>query len=529
MKAGQSALSTTIEEDLVAQPVVKAFNLASVLGPRFRAQSERLRQRSVKANFLTYLMERTPNIGIMVFNLLVIGVGSYLTFHGRMSIGSLVSFQALLLTLAQSVYGITWVIPHFVQAAAGMQRIDELLSERAQIEDAPKATTLPRRARSIRFDDVSFAYVPGETHLASIDLEIFAGDMVAFVGASGSGKSTALRLLLRFYDPVSGTVCFDGRDLRMVTQESLHRQTGVVFQESFLFDTNIRENIRFGRTSATDAEVEQAAKLADMHDVVLAMPHGYDTMVGERGSRLSGGQRQRVAIARALLRDPALLVLDEATSGLDPASEASINHTVDRLRTGRTIISVTHRLATATTADRIVVFANGRVTETGTHAELFAKHGAYRKLWDKQSGFTLSSDGDRAFVAVDRLRTLPILSDLDREILDELPRFFGTEHYEAGRDVIQQGDHGDRFYIIARGRVAVSKTDAAGHTEEIATLTDGDHFGEIALLRQEPRNATVRALMPSVLLSLSRSHFLRLVERTPTMKMRLDAAIAQRV
>jgi ATP-binding cassette subfamily B protein len=223
-----------------------------------------------------------------------------------------------------------------------------------------------------------------------------------------------------------------------------------------------------------------------------------------------------------------VLLLDEATSALDPAAEASINDTVERLRAHRTIVMVTHRLSSARSADRIVVFASGRVAEVGTHAELMAKGGAYRALWDKQSGVSLLHGGDQAVVASDRLRALPLFADLDAATLTELATYFGTEHYAEGRDVLQQGDHGDRFYIVARGRLLVTKHDAAGEAVEVATLTDGDHFGEIALLRDDRRNATVRTLSPSVLLSLSRTHFMRLIQREPALRARVEADLIAR-
>lgn len=528
LKARQSALATMIQQDLDAQPVIKAFGLTSVLEPKFRTAAEKLRRTGVRANFVAYLMERTPNIGLMFFNVLVIAAGSYLAFRGRLSIGSLVTFQALLMNLSMSVYGITTTMPLFVQGAAGLQRIDELLADQSTIADAPNATALPRLQHSIRFDRVSFAYRYGETFLQSVDVEVPAGAITAFVGASGSGKSTALNLLPRFYDPTAGAVRFDGRDIRTVTQESLRSHLGIVFQESFLFDTTIRENIRYGRLDATDADVEAAARLAEVHDVILTLPRGYDTAVGPRGSALSGGQRQRIAIARALLRDPSVLLLDEATSALDPGAEASINSTVERLRGRRTIVMVTHRLSSVRTADRIVVFDNGRVAEVGTHRELVARDGPYRTLWEKQSGLSLLDGGDQAVIDVERLRALPLFSDLDASMLAELTTYFGTEHYAAGRDVIQQGDHGDRFYIIVRGRLLVTKHDESGEAMEVATLTDGDHFGEIALLRDERRNATVRTLTPSVLLSLSRTHFVRLVQRVPALRARVEADLIVR-
>jgi ATP-binding cassette subfamily B protein len=389
VKARQSVLATMIHEDVAAQPVVKAFGLAPALEPRFRTATEKLRKASVRANFVSYLMERTPNIGLLFFNLLVIAIGSYLAFRGRLTIGSLVTFQALLMNLSASVYGITSMLSHFVQGTAGLQRIEELLADDAIVNDAPGAGPLPRLRNSIQYDHVSFGYRYGESLLQSLDLVVAAGTITAFVGASGSGKSTALNLLSRFYDPTAGAVRFDGHDARTITQESLRAQTGVVFQDSFLFNTTVRENIRYGRLGASDTEVEAAAELAEVHQAILDLPRGYDTMAGAGGSSLSGGQRQRIAIARALLRDPAVLLLDEATSALDPVTEAAVTTTLDRLRGDRTIVMVTHRLASARIADRIVVFAKGRVVETGTHAELLARDGAYRGLWDKRNDESL--------------------------------------------------------------------------------------------------------------------------------------------
>ena len=207
---------------------------------------------------------------------------------------------------------------------------------------------------------------------------------VAFVGASGSGKSTVLSLLLRFYDPTEGAVLVDGRDLRQVTQESLRSQIGMVFQESFLFNASILENIRVGWAEATSEQVMEAARDAEIHDFIVSLPRGYHTIVGERGSQLSGGQRQRLAIARALVRDPAILVLDEATSALDYSTEAALNETMLKVAQNRTVITVTHRLSSVVNADHIVVLKEGRLVEEGRHAELLQKDGVYTDLWRRQ-------------------------------------------------------------------------------------------------------------------------------------------------
>jgi ATP-binding cassette subfamily B protein len=347
---------------------------------------------------------------------------------------------------------------------------------------------------------------------------------VALVGPSGSGKSTALALLMRFHDPDAGAVRIDGHDLRDLTQASVRAQSGVVLQEHGLFDLRLRENIRLGRPGASDEALEAAARAAGVDEVARRLPEGYDTMLGERGGQLSGGQRQRVAIARALLRDPAILLLDEATSALDAATEAAINETLYALGRSRTVIAVTHRLASAAHADSIVVLDDGRVVDRGTYAELLACEGRYRELWTKQSGFVLSPDGERAEVAPARLRRLPILQHLDPALLGEPSRLFVTAHHPDGRTVVHEGDPGDRFYLVARGRLEVTQATAGGGSRRLGVLEDGDHFGEVALLHNTTRTATVRTLTPCVCLSLAREPFAHLLARAPHVRAGLERA-----
>jgi len=251
----------------------------------------------------------------------------------------------------------------------------------------------------------------------------------------------------------------------------------------------------------------------------MAMPKGYDSPVGERGSLLSGGQKQRLAIARALLRNPRILFLDEATSALDPGTEIAINATLERLAKGRTVLTVTHRLASTTTCDRVFVMNKGQLAEHGTHAELLARNGIFASLWRKQEGIHTSDDGTRADITVARLKQFNILSKLSDAMLQDLATTqFVTENLPAGRDVVVEGDHGDKFYIIARGRVEILKRDALGNNQRVRILEDGDNFGELALLRDVPRNATIRTLVPCIFLSLQRNHFQNLLDASPEVR-----------
>ena len=507
-KDAQAEVLNTVEENISAQTIIKAFNLKHLLVNKFQDQVSGLSRIAVRANFLNFMMERTPGIGILVFHIIVICAGTVLAFQGLLSIGALVSFNAIFVIVSKSVYDVTSVLPQLMHAAAGMERIDRILREEVFIQDDPDASALPRLTREIAFRDVNFGYTLEQPILKNVNILIRRGSSVAFVGSSGSGKSTAINLLMRFYDPGSGAITFDGIDIREVAQNSLRARMGVVLQENFLFNTSIRENIKYGKPDAGDVDVETSARAAEIRDMIANMPGGYGTLVGERGSRLSGGQRQRVAIARILIRNPEILVLDEATSALDPAAESAINATLRRIGRDRTVISVTHRLSSVTRADQIYVFDDGHIVEQGRHEELLNQKGYYSALWQKQSGFLLTGDGEEAEVTVERLKMIPILEGLDDELLTDISRLFITERYSPGHTVVHEGDQGDKFYIIVRGRVEVTKIVADGSTQTVNVLEDGDHFGEIALLKSIPRIATVTTTISTVFLTLQRDLFL---------------------
>ena len=385
LKQDQGQLASTVHEYVRAQPVVKVFGLQNSVLARFKDELAGIARSTVRANFLALLVGTTSSLGVLLVQLLALGAGALLALHGHLTVGALVAFMSLLSSVNKDAYNLTKkVVPSLITATGGLQRIEDLLCQRPRIIDARRAQSLPRLAKEIRFEDVSFSYTGEQLHLNHVSLTILAGEMVAFVGPSGAGKSTILSLLARFYDVAAGAVTIDGHDLRRVTQESLRAQMGFVFQDTFLFNATIRDNIRMGKLDATDAEVEAAARAAEIHDPIMKLPRGYDTPTGELGALLSGGQRQRIAIARAIVRDPAMLILDEATSALDPATETAIMATLRRLARHRTVVAVTHRLAAIHSADRIFVVDSGCVVEDGQHDELLQRRGLYHELWRNQ-------------------------------------------------------------------------------------------------------------------------------------------------
>jgi ATP-binding cassette subfamily B protein/subfamily B ATP-binding cassette protein MsbA len=270
-------------------------------------------------------------------------------------------------------------------ALASGERVFEVLDAEPDVIDRPGAATLSLAAGRIRFEAVSFAYRPDVPVLHDLDFGAEPGEKIALVGPSGAGKSTVIKLLLRYYDVGAGRILLDGRDIRDVTLASLRDQIGIVAQDPFLFNGTVRENLHFGRLDATAAEVEAAARAAHAHEFIAAMPEGYDTRIGERGVKLSGGQKQRVAIARALLKDPPIIILDEATSNVDSETEAKIHDALERLIKGRTTLIIAHRLSTLRSVDRLIVLDHGRIVETGRHDELLARGGLYAALYDAQA------------------------------------------------------------------------------------------------------------------------------------------------
>ena len=308
---------------------------------------------------------------------------------GRISVGGFVAVNAYIMQVMMPLNFLGFVYREIRQALVDMSEMFSLLEQPPEVQDKPGAPPLHVAGGRIEFRDVHFAYDPERAILKGVDLAVEPGQTLAIVGPSGSGKSTIGRLLFRFYDVSAGAVLIDGQDISDVSQNSLHNAIGVVPQDTVLFNDTIYYNIAYGRDAATRAEIEQAAKAAQIHDFVQSLPNGYDTMVGERGLKLSGGEKQRVGIARSLLKNPPILLLDEATSALDTQTEYEIQESLIQMGQGRTVMIIAHRLSTVVHADRIVVLEQGQIVESGSHDELLAQEGRYSHLWHLQ----LSEEG----------------------------------------------------------------------------------------------------------------------------------------
>ena len=307
-------------------------------------------------------------------------LGTWLHVRGEATVGEIVSFMGFATLLIARLEGAVAFVSHMVMQAPSLDQFFKVLDARSSVPEKPEAATLGRVQGTVRFERVAFAYPGGPRILDGIEFEAVAGRSIALVGQTGAGKSTAMALLQRLWDPVDGRITLDGQDLRDVTLESLRRNVGVVFQEALLFNRSIRDNLLVGRPDATQEDIERACRMAEAHDFITRKPQGYDTMVGERGSALSGGQRQRLAIARALLKDPPVLILDEATSALDAATEARVQKALKALMAGRTTFIIAHRLSTVRDADEILVFEGGQVMERGDFAALVRQDGRFAEL-----------------------------------------------------------------------------------------------------------------------------------------------------
>ncbi len=387
-------LNGQLSNNLSGIATIKSFTAESHEVKRIAGDSQAYQSANISAILLSSAFSPLIRMAIVAGFIAILVFGGQLALAGTLNVGlySILIFSTQRLLWPLTSLGETF--DGYQRAMASTTRILDLLDTVPQIEDGETALVTPEVAGEVRFDDVRFSYSNGAEILKGLSLHIPAGDTAAIVGSTGAGKSTIIKLLLRFYDTTAGTVSLDGHDLRKLKMADLRNAIGLVSQDVFLFHGTVRENIAYGTFDATHEEIVEAAKIAEAHDFILALPQGYDTIVGERGQKLSGGQRQRISIARAILKNPPVLILDEATSSVDNETEAAIQRSLEKIAVGRTTIVIAHRLSTVRNADRIFVLENGTLKEQGRHEELSEGDGIYATLWRVQMGDKLPAAGD---------------------------------------------------------------------------------------------------------------------------------------
>ncbi|MGC9356611.1 MAG: ABC transporter ATP-binding protein [Anaerolineae bacterium] len=387
-------INARLQDNLAGIRVIQAFEQEERELHAFRAVSERYYDERVRAIWKWSIFFPALHFLSAVGGALTLGFGARLVILETLSLGTLVAFLTYITSFYEPLRRLTEIDNTFQQAIAAGERIFELLDEHPEIEDATGAKVLEEVEGEVRFEDVHFRYGKGDEVLHDIEFHMAPGEVVALVGPSGAGKTSIANLLCRFYDPGHGRILLDGHDLREVEVQSLRQHIAVVLQDTFLFNTTVRENICYGNPDATDEEVMAAAKTAYAHEFILQLPEGYGTEIGERGVRLSGGQKQRLALARAILTDPRILILDEATSSVDAEAEYLIQQALEEVLRGRTALVIAHRLSTIRGADKIIALEKGHIREVGDHRELLAREGLYSQLYQRQ--LELAEEGGSA-------------------------------------------------------------------------------------------------------------------------------------
>ena len=381
-------INARLQDNLSGIKVIQAFAQEEREKERFSYDSRSYFNAQVQGIRQWAVFFPSMDLVSQVSRVILLGVGAVMVIRGTLSLGSLVAFISYLTFLFDPLRRLVEIDNVFQGAIAAGERIIELLDQKAEVQEVPDAVDLPPLKGKVDFEGVSFAYQSGEEVLHEVSFTIQPGETVALVGPSGAGKTSIANLLCRFYDPQGGTVRVDGHDLQTVAMDSLRSQIAVVLQDTFLFNTSVRENLSYGNPKADEQEIIQAATAAYANDFIQELPEGYDTQIGERGVRLSGGQKQRLALARAILIDPAILILDEATSSVDAEAEYLIQQALEYVLKGRTALVIAHRLSTIRNADKIIALDNGRIVEVGSHQELMRRNGLYSQLYQRQMQLT---------------------------------------------------------------------------------------------------------------------------------------------
>ena len=384
-------INQEIESSLSGVRTAKAFANEAVESRRFNDANEIYKTSKREFHKAMGMFHSSTEFFLCSLNVIIIGIGGYYVMRGQMDYRDLLTFTLYISSFVGPMRKLSGFSEMFANGFAGLQRFVDVMRTEPTVQDAPDAVPLENARGSICVQDVSFAYDGDLAVLHNVSLEVIPGETIAIVGPSGGGKSTLCQLIPRFYDVSSGSITIDGRDVRKLTQKSIHENIGIVQQDVFLFADTIFENIRYGKPDATMEEVIEAAKRAEIYEDILAMPEGFNTYVGERGALLSGGQKQRIAIARIFLKNPPILILDEATSALDSVTEAKIQRAFDNLAVGRTTLIIAHRLSTIRNANRIVSIADGLITECGSHEELVNTDGVYAQLYRTQNALALEA------------------------------------------------------------------------------------------------------------------------------------------
>ncbi|MFZ4617335.1 MAG: ATP-binding cassette domain-containing protein, partial [Rectinemataceae bacterium] len=515
---GQAAAA--LEESFRSLPLAKVGRLGPGEASAFSARLSRLADTGRSFFFMSNLNRRAPNLSVHFLQVALLLFGGWLVIQGQLQVGQLIAANLLFGNVVMAVLDFSLVMGPLVQAGLAYGRIGEKLAElTASREVASGADSGDREAEEgpdgdkvVSIRNMRFAWPGGKLVIDGLSLDLRRGTRTAIVGESGCGKSTLASIILGLYRPVSGSVW---------REPGL---PGVVFQDNPIFDRSLRENILLGADPGPgDNHLLDAIENSGLRSWIEGLKDGLETEAGEAGGFLSGGQRQRLALARALVLRPSLLVLDEATSAMDPLTEAAVNEALRKLGAMLTILHITHRLAGIADYDRIVLIAGGKIVEAGTHAELLAiEKGRYAAMWQRQSGLIVSG-GDSARITESSLGTFPLFAASAPATLTSLCSAFVSESADAGSTIIRQGTPGSRFYIVARGRVEVGIRGLPGQKDEVivANLGDGDFFGEMSLLDAVLTAASVRAVEDCVLLALEKDVFLKILES--------DQALAERV
>ena len=389
VKQNMAGINGQLESSISGMRTAKAVANEDQENEKFRTSNDQFKGAKRGYYKAMAIYNAGLEFALPVMNVLTIAAGGYFIMKGQMDYIDLVTFALYISTFLTPVRKLAAFVEQFLNGMAGFKRFVELMRVQPEVADAPGAKVMPAAKGDIDIDDVSFSYDGGETVLDHISIHIPQGETVAVVGPSGGGKSTLCQLIPRFYDVTGGRIRVDGQDVRSVTQHSLRQNIGIVQQDVFLFAGTIFDNIRYGRPDATEAEIVEAAKRAEIYNDIMEMPDGFQTQVGERGVMLSGGQKQRISIARIFLKNPPILILDEATSALDSVTEARIQSAFDELAKGRTTLIIAHRLSTIRNAHRIIVVDDNRIVEEGTHEELLRSGGEYASLYNAQKSVSV--------------------------------------------------------------------------------------------------------------------------------------------